>query len=298
VTDCNVMLGRLQPDHFPAVFGPGQDQPLDRARVVEQFTTLVGEIAASGAAAPTPAGLAERFLRIAVEHMAQAIKTISVQRGHDVAGYALVCFGGAGGQHACAVADALNMREVVLHPLAGVLSAYGMGIAEVRALREQSVERPLASLPGEPPVETTLEQCIASLRAAALAELEEQGLGAAGVDVTASVHLRYQGSDTALEVPFAPVPEMEAAFRERYRERFGFLLEDRPLVAATCAVEPRPSPVGAKPRRWRNPSWMRCCGIPSRWSTSRRCSRGTRAGCRCTGANRCGSGTGWPGPRS
>ena len=237
VTDCNVMLGRLQPKHFPAVFGSGQDQPLDRARVVEQFTTLVGEIAASGAAAPTPAGLAERFLRIAVEHMAQAIKTISVQRGHDVAGYALVCFGGAGGQHACAVADALNMREVVLHPLAGVLSAYGMGIAEVRALREQSVERPLAPLPSEPPVETTLEQCVASLSAAALAELEEQGLGAAGVDVTANVHLRYQGSDTALAVPFGPVPEMATAFRERYRERFGFLLEDRPLVAATCAVE-------------------------------------------------------------
>jgi len=237
VTDCNVMLGRLQPQYFPAVFGPGQNQPLDRARVVQQFAELASAIAAAGATAPTLEGLAERFLRIAVEHMAQAIKTISVQRGHDVAGYALVCFGGAGGQHACGVADALNMREVLLHPLAGVLSAYGMGIAEVRALREQSVELALDGDGGDATTEPVLRNCIDVLSAAARAELEEQGLDAAGVHVTRTVYLRYQGSDTALGVPLAPVPEMGRAFRERYRERFGFVLEDRPLVAATCAVE-------------------------------------------------------------
>ncbi|MBS0001805.1 MAG: hydantoinase B/oxoprolinase family protein, partial [Thioalkalivibrio sp.] len=233
VTDCNVMLGRLQPGHFPAVFGPRQDQPLDSRRVRELFTAMAADMADGNGPGRSPEQLAEAFLRIAVEHMAQAIKTISVQRGHDVSRYALVCFGGAGGQHACAVADALNMREVVLHPLAGVLSAYGMGIAEVRALREQSLEQPLDA--GE--AQERIRACTDALRSAALEELKDQGLKTDRIRVTASVQIRYQGSDTALAVPAGPVPEMAAAFREGYRERFGFLLEDRPLVAATCVVE-------------------------------------------------------------
>jgi len=233
VTDCNLMLGRLQPKYFPAVFGPDQDQLLDLGRVRELFAALAGEMAAAGGPGRSSEELAESFLRIAVEHMAQAIKTISVQRGHDVARYALVCFGGAGGQHAGAVADALNMREVLLHPLAGVLSAYGMGIAEVRALREQSLEQSLDAADAE----DRIRVCIDGLRVAALAELEAQGLGASRVAVAASVQIRYQGSDTALAVALDSVPEMAAAFRERYRERFGFVLEDRPLVAATCVVE-------------------------------------------------------------
>ena len=233
VTDCNVMLGRLQPEHFPAVFGPRQDQRLDGRRVRELFTEMAADIAAGEVAGRSPEALAEAFLRIAVEHMAQAIKTISVQRGHDLAHYALVCFGGAGGQHACGVADALNMREVLLHPLAGVLSAYGMGIAEVRALREQSLEQPLDA--EEAP--TRIRACADALRAEALSELASQGLTEDRCTVNASVQVRYQGSDTALAVPMGPVPEMAAAFREACRERFGFVLEDRSLVAATCVVE-------------------------------------------------------------
>jgi 5-oxoprolinase (ATP-hydrolysing) len=233
VTDCNVMLGRLQPRYFPSVFGPDQDQPLDGDRARELFVQLAGEMAAAGGPERGPEALAEGFLRIAVEHMAQAIKTISVQRGHDVARYALVCFGGAGGQHACAVADVLNMREVLLHPLAGVLSAYGMGIAEVRALREQSLEQPLDAAEAAEQIRASID----GLRTAALAELAAQGLEGVTVEVTASVQVRYQGSDTALAVPLDSVPKMAATFRERYRERFGFVLEDRPLVAATCVVE-------------------------------------------------------------
>ncbi len=233
VTDCNLMLGRLQPAFFPAVFGPGQDQPLDRERVQLLFAELVETMVATGAPRRTPEQLAEAFLRIAVEHMAQAIKKISVQRGHDVAAYALVCFGGAGGQHACQVADALNMRKVVVHPLGGVLSAYGMGIAEVRALREQSLECALA----DPDAGDRIEACMAALRKAALDELATQALGGAATSVFPSVQIRYQGSDTALAVPLGPVSGMAQAFRERYRQRFGFVLEDRPLVAATGVVE-------------------------------------------------------------
>lgn len=233
VTDCNLMLGRLQPEFFPRVFGPGQDQPLDRQRVRMLFDEHVQAMVAAGAPRSTPEQLAEAFLRIAVEHMAQAIKKISVQRGHNLARYALVCFGGAGGQHACQVADALNMREVVLHPLGGVLSAYGMGIAEVRALREQSLECVL----DEPEATARIDRCIQALRTAALDELATQALGNIETAVYSSVQIRYQGSDTALAVPLAPVAAMAENFRAGYRQRFGFLLEDRPLVAATCVVE-------------------------------------------------------------
>jgi len=227
------MLGRLQPRYFPAVFGPNQDESLDDGRVRQLFGELAAEVATAGGPQRTPEELAESFLRIAVEHMAQAIKKISVQRGHDVARYALVCFGGAGGQHACAVADALNMREVVLHPLAGVLSAYGMGLAEVRALREQSLECPL----DEDGADTRIGACMEVLREAALDELAAQGLDGATATVAGSVQVRYQGSDTALAVPLGPVPDMARDFRERHRERFGFVLEDRARVAATCVVE-------------------------------------------------------------
>jgi 5-oxoprolinase (ATP-hydrolysing) len=233
VTDCNLMLGRVQPGFFPAVFGPAQDQPLDRDRVQLLFDELAQAMVAAGAPRRTPEQLAESFLGIAVQHMAQAIKKVSVQRGHDVARYALVCFGGAGGQHACQVADALNMREVVLHPLGGVLSAYGMGIAEVRALREQSLECAL----DDPDAADRIEACMAALQTAALDELATQPLGGAATSVFPSLQIRYQGSDTALTVPLAPVAAMAEDFRERYRQRFGFVLEDRPLVAATCVVE-------------------------------------------------------------
>ncbi|AGA33074.1 5-oxoprolinase and Methylhydantoinases A, B - like protein [Thioalkalivibrio nitratireducens DSM 14787] len=245
VTDCNVLLGRLQPGYFPAVFGPRQDEPLDRSRVQALFAELAEEIAARGGPRRSPEQVAEAFLEIAVAHMAQAIKKISVQRGHDVQQYALVCFGGAGGQHACQVADALGMREVLLHPFGGVLSAWGMGIAEVRALREQSLEYPL----DESGSEDRIRDCIARLRTAAVEELEAQALGHAGMTVMSTVQIRYQGSDSAFGVPFGPSAEMQAAFRQGHRERFGFVLEDRPLVAATCVVEAVAAARGAQPAR-------------------------------------------------
>ncbi len=233
ITDCNLMLGRLQAEFFPAVFGSTQDQPLDRDAVRERLCVLARDVSAAGAKERSPEALAEAFLQIAVEHMAQAIKKISVQRGHEVGRYALVCFGGAGGQHACQVAQALQMREVILHPLAGVLSAYGMGLAAVRALREQSLEQPLDVPDGR----ARIEACIDGLRQAALAELEAQSLDTTRITVLASVQIRYAGSDTALAVPLGPVPAMAEAFRQRYRQQFGFALEDRALVAATCMVE-------------------------------------------------------------
>jgi 5-oxoprolinase (ATP-hydrolysing) len=143
VTDCNVLLGRIQVDSFPRVFGPGGDQPLDGTVVRQKFTELAAEIgAATGTPSPRPEAVAEGFLHVAVENMANAIKKISVQRGYDVTAYTLQCFGGAGGQHACRVAEALGMRQIFLHPLAGVLSAYGMGLADVCALREVQIELP------------------------------------------------------------------------------------------------------------------------------------------------------------
>ncbi|HWT98138.1 MAG TPA: hydantoinase/oxoprolinase family protein, partial [Terriglobales bacterium] len=145
VTDCNVMLGRLNPDFFPKVFGPKGDLPLDRAVVVEKFTALAQDISAKSGKQMSPQEVAEGFLKIAVANMANAIKEISIQRGYDVSHYTLACFGGAGGQHACQVADALGMTRIFLHPFAGVLSAYGMGLADIRALRHRTVEAPLSA---------------------------------------------------------------------------------------------------------------------------------------------------------
>ena len=145
VTDCNVMLGKLQPEFFPRVFGPTGDQPLDRAVVERKFAELSREIAAATGNRRSPEAVADGYLRIAVENMANAIKQISIQRGYDVTEYTLCCFGGAGGQHACLVADALGMKRVYIHPFAGVLSAYGMGLADLRTMREQAVETRLGA---------------------------------------------------------------------------------------------------------------------------------------------------------
>src|SRR5690606_1076734 len=145
VTDCNVMLGRLQPDFFPRVFGAGGDQPIDAAIVRRRFAELAGRIAEATGDRRAPEEVAEGFLTIAIENMANAIKEISIQRGYDVTRYTLCCFGGAGGQHACAVADALGMTSIFIHPFAGVLSAYGMGLADVRVLKEGAVEAKLTA---------------------------------------------------------------------------------------------------------------------------------------------------------
>ncbi|RUQ34588.1 MAG: hydantoinase/oxoprolinase family protein, partial [Candidatus Competibacteraceae bacterium] len=169
VTDCNLLLGRIQPAFFPRVFGATQDQALDRATVIDRFAALVARIQAATGTLHTPTALAEGFLNIAIENMANAIKQISTQRGYDVTEYTLCCFGGAGGQHACAVADALGMSSVFIHPFAGVLSAYGMGLADARLLREQAIEAPLSAalLP-------TLERVFAKLEQAGRTEMAAQ----------------------------------------------------------------------------------------------------------------------------
>ncbi|MBK1704954.1 hydantoinase B/oxoprolinase family protein [Halochromatium glycolicum] len=238
VTDCNLMLGKLQPAFFPVVFGPDQDQPLDGDVVRERFAALAERIRAETGDRRSPEQVAEGFLQIAVENMANAIKTISVQRGYDVSDYTLVSFGGAGGQHACLVADALGMRRVLLHPLAGVLSAYGMGLADVRAVRERSLEQPLAEVCASGALQATLEALAREAHDALLA----QGLEPGQIRVVRRVHVRYQGSDSALEVD---LPEREPdyeralaeAFEAAYHERFGFLMSDKPKVAAAAVVE-------------------------------------------------------------
>ena len=232
VTDCNVMLGKLQPDFFPPVFGPAQDEPLDSEAVRVKFMALADEVEASTGIRRTPEELADGFLRIAVENMANAIKKISVQRGYDVTDYALQCFGGAGGQHACLIADVLGMNTVLVHPFAGVLSAYGMGLADVRALRERTIEAPLAD-----GLLARLETELDELAVNSEAEVAAQGIGSDRTETRRFVHLRYDGSDTALEVPYGPVNEMVAAYERVYRTRFGFTMPGKSVIAATISVE-------------------------------------------------------------
>jgi 5-oxoprolinase (ATP-hydrolysing) len=227
ITDCNVMLGRLAPDHFPAVFGPIGDQPLDSEVVRAQFAALAQEVAAVTGRLDPPEVVAEGFLRIAIDNMANAIKKISVQRGHDVTGYTLQCFGGAGGQHACGVADALGMRSVFLHPQAGVLSAFGMGLADLRALREVQFDAPLA--------DPSAADRMARLAADAVAELAAQGIPAPRRVLTA--YLRYDGSHQSLPVPFGPEETMRDAFAAAHQARFGFTSPERTVLFEMLAAE-------------------------------------------------------------
>ncbi len=232
VTDCNVMLGKLQPDFFPHVFGPNQDQPLDADIVREKFAALAREIEEATGDVRSPVEVADGFLKIAVENMANAIKKISVQRGYDVTGYVLNCFGGAGGQHACLVADALGMKKVMIHPFAGVLSAYGMGLADVRALRERAVEARL-----EEALMESLEETLADLAADALEELRQQGVPEERTKVLRRLHLRYEGTDTAHVIDFAGAAEMTAAFEADHRQRYGFAMPEKALIVEAAAVE-------------------------------------------------------------
>jgi 5-oxoprolinase (ATP-hydrolysing) len=304
VTDANIMLGRIQPEYFPAVFGASGSERVDAAIVREKFTSLARQIGgatgaadtgpsteeagtepdgAAGPARPAPAAeqVAAGFLEIAVANMANAIKKISVQRGYDITRYVLATFGGAGGQHACAVADALGITEVLIHPLAGVLSAYGMGLADVTAMRERSVEAPLSAglLP-------ELDRVADALAADALDALVKAGAGPAdpaepgqageangadkaggagrasgaatadGADEVRQVrraHLRYEGTDTALPVPLGPLPQMLADFERSYRQYFSFLMRDKAIIAEAVSVElaapsaPLAAPVLADP---------------------------------------------------
>jgi 5-oxoprolinase (ATP-hydrolysing) len=226
VTDANVMTGKIQPRYFPKVFGPNADEALSFEAVEARFNELAGKTGRSAEV------VAEGFINIAVQQMANAIKKISVARGYDVTRYTLQCFGGAGGQHACLVADALGMTRVFVHPLAGVLSAYGMGLADQNVIREQAVEMPLAaaSLP-------MIAERLDALGAAAQAELERQQVNAGAVKVHYRVHVRYEGSDSALVVPFGDLATIKAGFEAAYRQRFAFLMQGKRLVVEAVSVE-------------------------------------------------------------
>ncbi len=195
VTDCNVMLGRIQPAHFPHVFGPNGDLPLDTGVVERAFAALAEQIGRETGTAMSPSAVADGFLAVAVDNMAQAIKSISVERGYDVSRYAMCCFGGAGGQHACRVADVLGMTQIVIHPFAGVLSAFGMGLAEIRALREAAVEQVLS--------EATLDQLqprLAALADQASAELLAQQVAPRDIRIELCARLKYQDTDSAFVI--------------------------------------------------------------------------------------------------
>ncbi|MBP2295322.1 hydantoinase B/oxoprolinase family protein [Azospirillum rugosum] len=255
VTDCNVMVGKLHPKFFPRVFGPEADQPLDAAIVREKFTALAEEVNAALGTAMTPQQVAEGFLKIAVDNMANAIKKISVQRGYDVTQYTLNGFGGAAGQHVCLVADALGMTKVFLHPHAGVLSAYGIGLADTVAIRERAVEARLdESLVGQ------LSETLATLEAEGRVELARQGVPEDRLSVLRKAHIKVEGSDSPLIVDFGPLAAMKSAFEAAHRQRYGFMMEGKALVVEAVSVEAvgrtesaddldLPNVTGALPRR-------------------------------------------------
>ncbi|MEW1772669.1 hydantoinase B/oxoprolinase family protein [Streptomyces sp. NPDC086777] len=231
VTDANVMLGRIQPAHFPRVFGPGGDQPLDAGLVRDRFTGLAREIRERTGDDRTPEQVAEGYLSVAVANIAAAVKRISVQKGHDVTRYALTTFGGAGGQHACMVADSLGIRTVLVPPMAGVLSALGIGLADTTAMREQSVEAPL-----EPAAMAGVRKTADDLETAARAELLAEDVPEDRVHVTRRAQLRYDGTDTTLTVELTEPDAMKHAFEERHRATYSFTL-DRPVVVEALSVE-------------------------------------------------------------
>jgi 5-oxoprolinase (ATP-hydrolysing) len=233
VTDCNVMLGKIQPDFFPKVFGLNGDLPIAPDVVKQKFGQLAAEIGGE----KTAQEVAEGFLAIAVEKMANAVKKISLQRGYDVSEYTLCCFGGAGGQHACAIADALGMKRVFIHPYAGVLSAYGMGLADVRAIRERAIEQQLKAelLPD-------LHHILTELEAEGKRELNRRGAenteNESEVLVVSKLRLKYQGSDSVLAVDFADTIEvMQAEFEAAHRQRYSFIMPEKPLIVEAVSVE-------------------------------------------------------------
>jgi 5-oxoprolinase (ATP-hydrolysing) len=232
VTDANVCVGKIQPRHFPAIFGPNGDAPLDAEIVERKFAALADEIARATGQRRSPHQVAEGFLQIAVANMANAIKQVSVQKGHDATRFALQCFGGAGGQHACLVADALGMETVFIHPFAGVLSAYGMGLADQTVMREQAVEIPL-----EPHAMPELRALADRLAEEAKAALVAQGADAERVHVARNLHLRYAGTEAALIVPLRDEQAVTADFTAAHWARFGFATPDRELVVEAVAVE-------------------------------------------------------------
>ena len=232
VTDCNVMLGKLNPEFFPKIFGPNANQNLDLSLVKKKFTALAQEISLETMKTVTPSAVAEGFLSIAVESMANAIKKISVQRGYDVSNYALSCFGGAGGQHACLVADRLGIKKIHLHPYAGVLSAYGIGLAESRKINDLAVELPL-----EKGVIDHLSKSFTKLHFDGKEDLVSQNLNENLFQYTDRVYLRYQDSDTSLAVKFENVEGMKLCFENTHRARFGFISPEKLVIIESIQAE-------------------------------------------------------------
>ncbi len=228
VTDANLMLGKLLPRHFPRIFGPHHDQALDSESVRNEFDKLAEQVGDG----KSPEQVAEGFLRIAVDNMANAIKKISTQRGYDVTRYALNCFGGAGGQHACLVADALGIETVLLHPLAGVLSAYGMGLADIRANRQMAVEEPF-----EEDVVERLAGRFEVIGGESAAEVESQGVAPSVIDTQCRLHLRYAGTDTALAIAHGNYADILERFEAHHRAQFGFISPEKPIVVEAIEVE-------------------------------------------------------------
>jgi 5-oxoprolinase (ATP-hydrolysing) len=227
VTDANVMAGKLLPDFFPKIFGPQQSEPLDAEAVKQTFAAMAKDVGNKSAEE-----IADGFIKIAVENMANAIKKISVQRGYDVTRYALNCFGGAGGQHACLVADALGMTKVLIHPFSSLLSAYGMGLADIRATREQAIELPYGGK-----ALAVLKKTGASLGKDVKAEVAGQGVPVAKIKVIQRAHIRYAGTDTALVVNAGPLPAMQREFEKAHKARFGFIDRNKELVVEAVSVE-------------------------------------------------------------
>jgi 5-oxoprolinase (ATP-hydrolysing) len=241
VTDANVMVSKLIPDFFPKIFGPQQNQPLDAESVRAAFAAMAKEIGDGRSAEQ----VADGFIRIAVENMANAIKKISVQRGYDVTRYALNCFGGAGGQHACLVADALGMTSVLIHPLSSLLSAYGMGLADIRSVRQQAIEEPF----GEK-ARANLQRIAGRLAEDTIAEVESQGVAPGKITLHVRAHIRYAGTDTPLIVEagafrppprgapkLTPIAKMKAAFERAHKAQFGFIDRSKELVIEAVSIE-------------------------------------------------------------
>ena len=231
VTDCNVLLGKLHPDHFPKVFGNKSNEPLNIGIVKEKFLDLSKSISSKNNKPPMNIyEMAEGFLKIAVENMANAIKKISIQKGYDVSNYVMNCFGGAGGQHACHVADALGISKVLIHPYAGVLSAYGMGLAEIRSIRESHFEKNIKQI-------NEAKKLFDLLSSQAKKDLNKQGIDDSSITLSRNVFLHYEGSHQNLEVKFDTILNMRESFEEEHKKRFGFFVKEREIFIEMLTVE-------------------------------------------------------------
>jgi 5-oxoprolinase (ATP-hydrolysing) len=232
IADCNVLLGKLPPSFFPRVFGPAGDQPIDAEVVRAAFEALAARVTAATGRATSAEAVAEGCLQVAITNMANALKVVSVQRGHDLRSYTLISFGGAGGQHACAVAQELGIPRILVHPMAGVLSALGMGLSHVGNLRRVTLELPLAATST-----SALERAAAELTAELRAELRAQGIDVRNAEVRSRAYLKFTGTDSTLAVPLAEIEAMRTAFHAGYLTRFRLDASSRPIVVDSIAVE-------------------------------------------------------------